>query len=189
MEKYCKILNYEEEYIISTFGNVKRIKTGKILTPLLGTCGYLYVSLCKKGFVKRIGIHRLVGKAFIPNPKNKGDINHKDGNKHNNNVKNLEWMTRSENCKHAYLNGLTPPPPSWAGKYGYDHNRSIEIHQYNRETGGFIQSFGSISECSRETGISISGIHYALHNSQNKRKRKNKYFYSIEKNNNYGTIK
>lgn len=59
---------------------------------------------------KNLSIHRLVGDAFIPNPENKPQINHKDGNRRNNHVNNLEWCTARENMIHAYKNGLSHPP-------------------------------------------------------------------------------
>ena len=67
--------------------------------------GYLYVALCKKRFYKNFFVHRLVATAFIKNPKNKSDVNHKDSNRSNNLLSNLEWCTRSENIKHGFLFG------------------------------------------------------------------------------------
>lgn len=64
--------------------------------------GYFSVFLYKNGKVARRRVHRLVAKAFLPNPDNKPIVNHKDGNKQNNHVNNLEWATISENNKHAY---------------------------------------------------------------------------------------
>lgn len=68
--------------------------------------GYLRVTLTKYSKSKTLSVHRLVAGSFIPNPKNRKYINHKDGDKTNNNVSNLEWCTCSENQKHAYDNGL-----------------------------------------------------------------------------------
>lgn len=64
--------------------------------------GYLFVCAKENGRRKNLLIHRLVAEAFIPNPENKPEVNHIDGNPHNNRVDNLEWVTSSENRKHAY---------------------------------------------------------------------------------------
>ena len=73
------------------------------------TDGYSIVDLYKNGNRSTKRVHRLVGEAFVPNPDNKPDINHKDGNKHNNSFDNLEWATKSENMIHAYQTGLNKP--------------------------------------------------------------------------------
>lgn len=80
----------------------------KILKPYISR-GYYQVSLCIDGKYRHFQVHRLVAEAFIPNPENKPQVNHIDGNKLNNDISNLEWVTRSENQLHAYKTGLQKP--------------------------------------------------------------------------------
>jgi len=87
--------------VLTSKGNYMKVN-GRILKHGNDTCGYSSVVLCEKGKVKVCRIHRLVAEAFLLNPENKKEINHKDGNKQNNHLSNLEWSTRSENCFHAY---------------------------------------------------------------------------------------
>lgn len=158
-----------EGYYIYEDGALYSIKSSKFLSHKLDSRKhYLMYNLKKRGVSKMVLVHRLVAIAFIPNPKNKPVVNHKDGNKKNNNVSNLEWMTRSENSKHAYDMGLTPKPPSWKGKTGYDHNRSIEVSEI--DVNGNIIKYGSMSEASRERSVSIGCIKYSIENSSFTRK-------------------
>ena len=99
---------YEGIYEISTHGEVKSIRNNKILKPFITKYGYKQVELNLNGKAKKFLIHRLVAETFIANSNNKPHVNHKDGNKSNNDVSNLEWVTRSENMYHAYKNGLGP---------------------------------------------------------------------------------
>lgn len=78
--------------------------------------GYPMVDLYKDGCRRTRGVHQLVAEAFIPNPEHKPEVNHKDGNKHNNHVSNLEWVTKKENCEHAWKTGLARPSYSMLGK-------------------------------------------------------------------------
>ena len=94
-----------DRFITRKNSNDKVIK-GKILTPTLHKKGYYYVRLGSKGHQKHFYIHRLVATAFISNPDNKPQVNHINGNKADNNVCNLEWVTALENMAHAFNEGL-----------------------------------------------------------------------------------
>ena len=106
-EIWKDVVGYEGKYKVSNKGRVKTFqrKVTKILIPQ-NHFQYFAVGLNKFGKQKRIGVHVLVAKAFIPNPENKPEVNHIDGNKRNNCVENLEWVTGSENTKHAFDTGL-----------------------------------------------------------------------------------
>ena len=81
-------------------------RKGKQLKPKIDKYGYETVVLTKNGSRKNFTVHKLVAWTFIPNPENKPQINHKDGNKLNNRVSNLEWVTEKENQIHKWKNGL-----------------------------------------------------------------------------------
>lgn len=106
-EIWRDIAGYEGDYQVSTFGRIKSFKNGKekILKPTISG-DYIRIELCKSGVQKQFSVHRLVAEAFIPNPKGKPCINQLDGNKFNNTVENFEWVTHSENIKHAFATGL-----------------------------------------------------------------------------------
>lgn len=103
-------------YKISNYAEVVRIKdclfspiTNKVLKGWVGTQGYRMVTLKnQEGKRKTYRLHILVAKAFVPNPKNHPQVNHKDGNKLNCMPFNLEWSTQIDNLYHAYRTGLTP---------------------------------------------------------------------------------
>ena len=97
------IVGYEGLYQISNRGEVKKLKNNYILKKTLGNRGYYQLSLTKNGDRHTIRIHRLVAEAFIPNPLNLPQINHKDECKTNNYVDNLEWCTQAYNLD--YKNG------------------------------------------------------------------------------------
>src|SRR5689334_20246619 len=87
------------EYKINKSGQIKRNK--KLLKNQIASNGYVNVCLCRKGKPKVFRLHRLLAITFIPNPQNKPCVNHKDGNRKNNTLANLEWVTFSENMLHA----------------------------------------------------------------------------------------
>ena len=105
MWKECKINNL---YIVSTDGIVKRKNTNKILSQKLDKDNYLSVNLSMggRGNTRQIFVHRLVAETFLPNPDRKPQVNHKDGDKLNNRVNNLEWNTCLENVQHSIYTGL-----------------------------------------------------------------------------------
>lgn len=108
-EEWKDIKGYEGLYQVSTLGRVRSLPRisiqghqlqGKYLIPQKRS-GYFYTCLHKEGVRSKYLMHRLVATTFIPNPENKAEVNHIDGNKYNNQVENLEWCTKSENMIHA----------------------------------------------------------------------------------------
>ena len=100
------IKGYEGLYQVSDDGRVKRVSTDRIANITVDGRGYSKKAITLNGETKQYSVHRLVAEAFIENPLNKSEVNHIDGNKLNNCVENLEWVTRSENMKHAHKNNL-----------------------------------------------------------------------------------
>lgn len=121
-EIWKDVIDYEGLYQVSNLGRVKsldmkltykrhngntfRTRKGKILSTAKMRNGYLRVEMSKNANHKLNLVHRLVAQAFIPNPNNYEQVNHKDGNKENNNVSNLEWCSCEDNMKHAWENKL-----------------------------------------------------------------------------------
>ena len=129
-EIWKDIPNYEGLYQVSNLGNIKSLfRYKKILKPIKNTLGYLKVSLYKNKKIKVFSIHRLVAETFIPNPNNLPEINHKDGNKGNNNVENLEWCTRQQNILHRFRVLKQEP----VRKYNnIDWNTKEGVNKYHR---------------------------------------------------------
>ena len=103
MEIYRDIEGYEGKYQITSWGRVFNVNTESFLRTEKNKKGYLRVDLIDRcGKRTHHKVHRLVAKAFIQNPDGKPQVNHKDGNKENNSVTNLEWVTDAENKEHQY---------------------------------------------------------------------------------------
>lgn len=119
-EEWRDISGYEGIYQVSNSGRVYSVPRkssngnecgGYCLKQQHCSNGYLFVHLTKDGKTKLCLVHRLVADAFLPKQESKREVNHKDGNKHNNNAENLEWCTRQENNLHAVRTGLKDMKP------------------------------------------------------------------------------
>ena len=145
-EKWAKIKGFES-YEISSFGNLKSLHFGSgiLRKTKPSKQGYFRYVLCKNGKQFSFLAHRLVAEAFIKNPENKPCVNHKDEDKSNNNVENLEWVTHEENCN-----------------FGSRGNR-IAKGLFKKvckidESGKVIQNYKSIEEASKKNEVSASLI-------------------------------
>lgn len=157
------VRGYEGLYQVSNFGNVKSLnynktKQEKILKPKTSSA-YNIVCLCKNGNNKYCSIHRLVANAFIPNPYSYSDINHIDGNKRNNSVKNLEWVSRSENMKHACYK-LNKNPREWS-KTKVRCIETQEVFETQTEAAKkYKTSQGAIGNAARKNRPKAGGVHW-----------------------------
>lgn len=98
-------------YTVQPSGRVWSSKSQRFLKPGINNAGYQVVDLHKDGKRRRYFVHRLVASAFVPNNREVGYVNHKDGCKGHNNASNLEWCTHKENMRHAWESGLLKQPP------------------------------------------------------------------------------
>jgi hypothetical protein len=154
MEKWSPIPG--TNYSVSTEGRIRNDKTNKLKAMDNTSDGYYKVDLYSEGKRETHRVHRLVGQAFILNPDNLPQINHKDGNKQNNNVENLEWVDNSQNMTHAYRTGLATPHPTYGMRGHRNPNGGRKgVPIFCVETG---QTFNSAAEAERITGIPDSCI-------------------------------
>ena len=155
IEEWKDIKGYEGLYQVSNLGRVKSLPRKyapkeRILKPEIGKRGYPYVVFSYNKERKTLKIHRLVAETFIPNPDNLPQVNHKDENKSNNCVENLEWCTNGYNVNYGDRNKKVSDKLS-----GFNSKRSkriycIELNKY----------FGSLREAERETKVSHNIISY-----------------------------
>ena len=134
----------ETDYSVSTEGEVRKDTTNYILSQSSQE-DYKFVGLIINGKQKRMRVHRMVALTFIDNPDNKPYVNHINGNRSDNNVENLEWVTPSENTQHAVNTGL------------FKSGRTRAVIQYNLN-GEQMATFESATEAARQTGGSQSKI-------------------------------
>lgn len=184
MEEIWKdIKGYEGIYQVSNTGKIKsldriiyqdkdgltysRLIKGKVLKYNYDKQGYLLVHLCINGIRKCFKVHRLVAEAFIENVEQKQYVNHIDGNKKNNVMNNLEWVTPSENNIHAYKIGLSKPTRPMLGRkkekypsYGLRgklNHKSKKVLQYDKNN-NFIKEWECVAEVERTLNIKESVI-------------------------------
>lgn len=152
MEIWKDIPGYEGLYQVSNEGRVKTARRkgtfGGLARMRPMQHGYIGVDLCREGKRKTHMVHRLVAQAFISNPDNLPEINHKDENKTNNHANNLEWCTRRYNLM-----------------YGEGHKRRVAskskpVTQHTKN-GEFVAWYPSVKEAGRQTGVYDSNIGYA----------------------------
>ena len=157
-EIWIPIKDYKKLYEVSNLGRIKSHKRlgtkGGILVPILSK-SYYSVNLWKNGHLKIKKIHRLVCQAFLPNIENKPQINHIDGNKLNNKLSNLEWVTQAENMRHAYNIGLAKAPMK--NRFGCNNPTSKKVRQYDK-TGNFLKEYNSIKDAAAINGLWATAI-------------------------------
>lgn len=180
LEIWRDLEDYEEFYEVSSLGRVKskpreakgpngtvRPLKPKIIKQGKNNRGYHKIELYKDGIKKTVLVHRLVALTFIPNPENKEQINHIDGNKSHNYIENLEWNTQSENMKHSFDTKLREPSPvteEQKRKMAEGRKRSNKIGspkkvaQLDKDTEEVINVFNSIAEASRYINCNPSSI-------------------------------
>lgn len=150
MENWRDIPGYVGIYQVSDNGNVRRKEKYKavpgVLRPIKMLNGYLCIDLSYKCKKKRFGIHRLVAMAFIPNPDNLPIINHKNENRTDNRVENLEW------CTYRYNNNYG------TARFRTSVKQSTPIVQLTTD-GKKIREFYGMHEAARNTGICVQNIH------------------------------
>ena len=146
-EIWKDIKGYEGLYQISTNGDIKRVWKSKetICKPSLDSNGYKQITLTKNKKRKSYKIHKLVAITFINNKNNYKEINHKDENKLNNNVNNLEWCTRKYNCNYGNRN------------YKCTRHRIHKVGQYDLQN-NLINTYSSLQDAERITGIKYQNI-------------------------------
>jgi len=165
MEVYGNMKQYKEtKYYITKTGEVWSKKFGKLrkLNPVVTKRGYHMVNICSDGISKSMGVHRLVGECYIPNPYNKPEINHIDGDKTNNHYTNLEWCTRKENIHHR---------DNVMGKHsmGEQNGRSKLTEddvKWIRENYVYRSSEFGTTALGRKFGVSHGQIHQIIKNKQ-----------------------
>jgi hypothetical protein len=156
-EVFKSIPNYEGLYEAGSHGNIKSLKYGGrdksgILKKSFDRAGYEIVTLCKNKLHITKTVHRLIATAFFGEHKGL-QVNHKDGNKSNNNVVNLEFVTAKENIRHGIKNGLIKPNTTEIAE-----NKRKKIAQIDLITSKTIRRFDSAHHAAKSTGINRGNI-------------------------------
>jgi len=168
MEIFKDIKGYEGIYQISNLGIVKSLthypkgrtgkQTGRVLKQITDKKGYVRVSLSKNGTRFNTSVHRLVALTFIPNTKNKPQVNHINGIKNDNRIKNLEWCTGSENVIHSIGNNLSN------FNYGEKHHMSKLNNKQAIELRNQFEKGESVKDLSKKYNLSVVAIYNIINN-------------------------
>lgn len=134
-----------QNYEVNNLGQVRHKKRKQILKPRSNNGGYQYVNFKIEGKNTNFGVHRIVANAFIPNPNGYAEVNHKDYDRTNNCIENLEWVTSSQNKQHAYL------------KEENKVSRGKKVEQYTLD-GNYIKTFNSVSEAAMAMNCCVAAI-------------------------------
>ena len=164
MYKIAALPIFDGTIWVDTCGNIFSIKSGnlKLLKCSLNPKGYETIKIRHRGKHHSIKPHREVAKMFIGNIHNKPQVNHIDGNKLNNCIENLEWVTNGENQKHAHKIGLVQnTEPAWKASVA---SRQKAVRGFNRTTSEF-KYFNSISEAAKDLKINASDISQCCRNN------------------------
>lgn len=173
-EIWKDIEGYQDKYQVSNLGRVKSLtrkswngykwwaQKGRLLKQMAQTNGYLYVDLCDgQSNAHRFRVHRLAAQAFIPNPNNYPQVNHKDENRQNNKAENLEWCTAKYNAQYGHhINRLSSiKSKEKYVKIAHQNGRkaSKPVEQLTLEN-THIQFFDSQLDAEKYTGVSHTGI-------------------------------
>lgn len=161
-----KFRNLKNNYMINNYGQVWHKEHLKLKSTYLNDSGYPCCSLTINGKDYTVTIHRLVVMTFIPNPENKPCVNHINGNKENNSVKNLEWVTHKENTKHAIDTGLFNPKSTENRARGINAGKNIYNEKQIREVCELLQKGYGATKISRMTDVSADNI-WSIKNGEN----------------------
>ena len=168
IEYWKSISGYEGLYQVSNFGRIKSlVGNHKIRKTRIDNSGYKRVTLWCKQKYKNLYIHRLVALSFLPLIEGKNFVNHKDGNKLNNHVDNLEWMTYSENHTHAYRE--LHRPSHMAGKTGVLHPGAKQVKKTCINT-GITTYFTTLREAAKSGDFNEGHISACCHNNRKSHK-------------------
>jgi len=178
MENFINITGFEGLYMLNRQGVIKSlekrhpsgfkgrgitVRPERIMTPTKDKDGYLCINLSKNKKIYGKKIHRLIAEHFIPNPEKKKTVNHKNGNKTDNNIENLEWMTNLENLKHSWDNNMKTNFNVNANANRLNGMKSAkEIFAYDFKTNAFLWSEPSIKSASRKYGLDIRSMQRVL---------------------------